>query len=66
MTEGAADALPGVWVEVAGGGLVSEARSPRVTASTPIRTAITANASSASPAVRVRLLDPVPLGVFIR
>jgi hypothetical protein len=58
-TVGTVDVLTGAWVAVTGG--FAAVRSPRVSASTnPIRAAMTASANSASPAVRSRLLAPVP------
>ena len=59
MIVGTVDALTGAWVAVTGG--FAAVRSPRVSASTkPITAAMTASANNANPAVRSRLLPPLP------
>src|SRR5918998_4641804 len=66
MTDGLAGALPGAVGEVTGGDPgAAVCSSPVVATTTPIRMAITASASRASPAMRVRLLDPVPFGLLM-
>ena len=57
------DPLPGAGGGAGSAGPVSEPCCLQVTATTPIKTAIIANPTSASPMVCLRLLDPVPFGV---
>jgi hypothetical protein len=63
MVDGDVDPLPGAEGGAGSAGPVAEFCDPQVTATIPIRTAIIANPTSASPAVCLRLRGPVPFGV---